>query len=99
MTSRGRREGPSSVQRPHDGLGPAVVDVEVHRVQLVGVEVAGVLDGPGGSHVDPVDQDDGGVTAQHRRFARRRGGSFGQDGVFDAVLGIGAGEPVDRVAA
>ena len=41
------------------------VDVEVHGPEVIGREGAGVLDGPGGGHVEPVHQDDDHVSAQN----------------------------------
>ena len=75
---------------------PAVVDVEVHGPQVVGHQGAGVLDGPGGGQVDPVDQDDDDVAAKDLRLARLDGGAFFQDDVLGPVLAVGANQRVDE---
>ncbi len=46
------------------------VDVEVHGAQVVGGERARVLQGPGGGHVEAVDQHHDDVPAQERRLGR-----------------------------
>ena len=47
--------------------GGFLVDREVHGAQLVGRERAGVLDGAGRRHVEPVDEHQHDVAAQDRR--------------------------------
>ena len=46
------------------------VDVEVHRPQVVGGQRPGVLQGPGGGHVEAVDQHDDHVAPQDRGLGR-----------------------------
>ena len=43
-----------------------VVQGEVHGPELVGMQGPGVLEGPGGGHVQPVDQHDHRVAVEHR---------------------------------
>ena len=52
--------------------GLRLVDREVHGSQLVGGERAGVLDGAGRGHVEPVDEHQHHVATQDRRAWRRR---------------------------
>ena len=77
-------------------VGPLVVDVEVHGVQLVGRERARVLDRPGRGQVDAVDEQDHDVAAQHLGLAGLDGRTLFEDGVLGAVLAVRRTRPKTR---
>ena len=66
-TSSGTRCSPVRAHSSASSSAFDLVDGEVHGAQLVGRERAGVLDGPGGGHVEPVDEHQHHVAAQDRR--------------------------------
>ena len=68
-------------------LGPGGVDGEVHGPDLVDAEGPGVLDGPGGGQVEPVDQDQGDVAGQRLGLRRPPRPPFAEHrGLFPVAL-------------
>ena len=93
--SRGRRDSPRRCHRSIKQLGPLVVDVEVHGVQVVGRQRPGVLDGPGGRQVDAVDEHDDDVAAENLGLAGLDGGALLEHRVLRAVLAVHGHQGVD----
>ncbi len=73
IISRGSRARPRRRHSSDRPVGVLAVDDEVDGPQLVGHEGPGVLDGPGGGHVEVVDQHEHHVAAQDGLLGRPRG--------------------------